>query len=89
MRLILIGCEYVGTTTLANAITQWALDYMGARFEDFHSHWKFPHIATNTLSEEDQRHLIALSPETKELIMRTNLEYHPHPLFTGCPTTIW
>ena len=28
---------------------------------------------------------MALSPETKELIMRTNLEYHLHPLFYRIP----
>ena len=85
MRLILIGCEYVGTTTLANAITQWALENMGARFEDFHSHWKFPHISTEPVSEEDQQLLLQLSPGMKELILRTNLEYHLHPLFYRMP----
>ena len=42
MRLILVGCEYVGTTTLANKIEQWASENMGARLNDFHSHWKYP-----------------------------------------------
>ena len=76
MRLILIGCEYVGTTTLANGIEEWAWENMGAKFNDFHSHWKFPHIATEPVSEEDQELMMRLSPEMKELIMRTNLEYH-------------
>ncbi len=76
MRLILIGCEYVGTTTLADKIEAWPLEKMGARFNDFHSHWKFPHIATKPVSEEDQVLMMQLSPEMKELIMRTNLEYH-------------
>jgi hypothetical protein len=80
MRLILIGCEYVGTTTLADQIVQWAWENMGARTE-FHAHWKFPHIATTEVSEEDQRLMMALSPKMKELILRTNLEYHLHPLF--------
>ena len=30
MRLILIGCEYAGTTTLAEAIVRWAEKAMGA-----------------------------------------------------------
>ena len=80
MRLILVGCEYVGTTTLANKIEQWASDNMGARLNDFHSHWKYPHIATGEVSEEDQQLLMQLSPSMKELIVRTNLEYHMHPL---------
>lgn len=81
MRLILIGCEYVGTTTLARGIEDWALDNMGARFNDFHSHWKWPHIATNPVSESDQELMMRLSPSMKELTMRTNFEYHLHPLF--------
>ena len=81
MRLILIGCEYVGTRTLADKIEGWAPEKMGARFNDFHSHWKYPHIATKPVSEEDQVLMMQLSPEMKELIMRTNLEYHLHPLF--------
>ena len=81
MRLILIGCEYVGTTTLAEGIEAWALENMGARFNDFHSHWKWPHIATEPVSEEDQALMMRLSPNMKELTMRTNLEYHMHPLF--------
>ena len=76
MRLILIGCEYVGTTTLADGIARWAWENMGARFNDFHSHWKFPHIATDEVSEEDQVLMMQLSPKMKELMMRTNLEYH-------------
>ena len=81
MRLILIGCEYVGTTTLANGIEKWALDNMGATFNDVHAHWKWPHIATKPVSESDQLLMMQLSPEMKELTMRTNLEYHMHPLF--------
>lgn len=81
MRLILIGCEYVGTTTLANNIEEWALENMGARLNDFHAHWKYPHIATEEVSEQDQDLLMRLSAKMKELILRTNLEYHLHPLF--------
>ena len=44
MRLILVGCEYSGTTTLGHAINKWAAGVMGGSFA-FHDHEKIPHIA--------------------------------------------
>ena len=43
MHLILTGCEYVGTTTLGWAISQWAAGAMGGHHW-FHDHWKIPHV---------------------------------------------
>ena len=45
MRLILTGCEYSGTTTLAHAINDWAEKVMGARFPLIHDHYKIPHVS--------------------------------------------
>ena len=45
MRLILVGCEYVGTTKLANAIDDWMASSMGVRFSLIHDHWKIPHTS--------------------------------------------
>ena len=45
MRLILIGCEYVGTTTPAYAIDHWMEATIGARFPLIHDHWKIPHTS--------------------------------------------
>ena len=45
MRLILVGCEYVGNTTLANAIDDWMDITIGARFSLIHEHWKIPHTS--------------------------------------------
>ena len=43
MHLILTGCEYSGTTTMAYAISKWAEGVMGGKFS-FHDHWKIPHL---------------------------------------------
>ncbi len=45
MRVILVGCEYVGTTTLAHAIDDWLETNMGVRFSLIHDHWKIPHTS--------------------------------------------
>ena len=42
MYLILTGCEYAGTTTLAHAINEWMQASMGAEFKLIHDHFKLP-----------------------------------------------
>ena len=53
MRLILVGCEYSGTTTLGYAISEWAENAIGGHC-GFHDHWKAPHVnhPPGTTSEE-------------------------------------
>jgi len=38
MYLILIGCEYAGTTTLAHAINEWTQESLGTEFKLIHDH---------------------------------------------------
>ena len=44
MHLVLIGCEYSGTSTLALAISNWAKEAFGVGGFGFHDHWKIPHL---------------------------------------------
>ena len=80
MKLILVGCEYVGTTALGEAINNWAKETLGAE-TGFHEHWKIPHVAHSELTDEEQQQFLALSPKLKELMQRNNLEYHLQPSF--------
>jgi hypothetical protein len=83
MRLVLIGCEYSGTTTLANAIRDWAVEVLGERIL-LHDHGKIPHISghppheteATLLTEEEKRQVLEASPRVKELLMRYSLYYH-------------
>jgi hypothetical protein len=83
MRLILTGCEYSGTTTLGNVISDWALNALGSR-GGFHDHWKIPHIsghpphetAVTMPTEDEKKQVLAASPRVKELLMRYALYYH-------------
>ncbi len=45
MHLVLIGCEYSGTSTLAWAITKWTKEAFGGDGFGFHDHWKIPHVS--------------------------------------------
>lgn len=83
MKLMLIGCEYSGTTTLALAINNWAQKTLGRDFGIIHDHWKIPHISGHDptesslfLTEVEQQQILALSPRLKQSIQRHSLSYH-------------
>lgn len=83
MKLVIIGCEYTGTTTLARSVNDWARDAMGRDFRIIHDHWKIPftsgHEPIDTahfLSDEEQQQVLALSPKLKEMTQRHSLYYH-------------
>ena len=86
MKLLLIGCEYAGTTTLAKGILRWGEADMGAYFGLIHDHWKVPHVTghwpidTDAFpSAEEQRELMDISPKFKEQMQRHSLYYHIQP----------
>ena len=78
MRVILVGCEYVGTTKLAHAIDDWLDANMGARFSLIHDHWKIPHTSghPDDSTPEEQEWLLAATPKFKEMHQRHSLYYH-------------
>ena len=82
MKLIIAGCEYTGTTSLASAVCDWASDVLGGHFA-YHDHWKLPHIACypgnsnpEPLNAADQAQILGLSRKLKEQIQRHNLNFH-------------
>jgi hypothetical protein len=81
MRLVLAGCEYSGTTTLAHAIDVWLFDTMGARFPLIHDHYKVPHTSghPDDTTAEERKQILALSPKLKEMTQRHSLYYHVQP----------
>ena len=83
MKLILMGCEYSGTTTLSRVINEWIENVMGQGIRVIHDHWKIPNTsgheptdASHFLTEEEQEQVLALSPKLKEMTQRHSLYYH-------------
>ena len=86
MRLILIGCEYAGTTTLGNAICRWSQEAMGAEFnllpdgtfDLLHDHYKIPHTSGHgqPWTDQEQSQVLALGPRIKEMVQRHSIYYH-------------
>ena len=84
MRIILAGCEYSGTTTLAHEINQWLERMTGTKFSIIHDHWNFPNLEGHDpyppdITDEERRQLMALSPILKESIQRHSIYYHISP----------
>jgi hypothetical protein len=86
MRILLVGCEYVGTTTLAKELYRWGAEEMGADFGLFHDHWKIPNVTghwpidtDSFMAEDEQEGLLALAPKVKEQMQRHSLYYHIQP----------
>lgn len=78
MYLILIGCEYAGTTTLAHAINEWAQESLGTEFKLIHDHYKLPDTKPHgiELTPDELAAFRQLSPRLTEVIQRHNLYYH-------------
>lgn len=78
MYLILIGCEYAGTTTLAHAINDWSKASLGTDFRLIHDHYKLPDTKPHgpDLTPDEIAAFQRLSPRLTEVIQRHNLYYH-------------
>ena len=87
MRLIIVGCEYAGTTTLASKVYEWSHEAMDKGFRIVHDHWKVPHVwghpagasKLKGMTPAERQQVMALSPRLKEATQRQNLFYHTYP----------
>ena len=81
MRLILIGAEYAGKTTLANAITAWLKETTGGG-RPFHDHFSIP---PSELPDAEQEEFLRMSSELQAMYQRYSQEYHLLPSFYADP----
>ena len=85
MRLIIAGCEYSGTTTLADVITEWIEERLGGP-SGVHDHFKGP--PEKNLTELEESQFRALGPRLHEMFQRYQIEYHLQPGFFANPDHI-
>ena len=76
------GCEYSGTTTLAEAIGQWAEATLGGN-PGSHDHFKG--APEHNLTAEEEAQYAALQPRLLEMFQRYQIEYHLQPGFFAYP----
>lgn len=80
MKAILVGCEYVGKTTLAKNIAEWS-DHRYGKGRGFHDHFSIPN---EELSREARDHLQAAPPQLKEMFQRFMIAHHlNHGFYKG------
>ena len=73
MRIITIGCEYVGKTTLADALYEWGIEN-GRNFHMDDSDFSIPD--DRQLDDEEQRAMVEAPPGLKERFQRMQIFYH-------------
>ena len=85
MQLIMIGCEYVGKTTLGEGIMNWLRDTVGAD-TGWHDHFTLPTLerGKNLIDVEKAKTILELletCPRLVEQYQRFQHEYHIQPTF--------
>ena len=84
MRLILVGSEYSGTTTLAEEIVKWRDKVMGPPtplgIVTYHDHFTPPWFGHwDEIPDEDLEKYMELGPTLKEMFTRYQFAYHLSP----------
>ncbi len=84
MRLILVGSEYAGKTTLAEEIVKWRDTTMGVQtphgLVPFHDHFTPPWFGHwDEIPDEDLKKYNELGPTLKEMFTRYQFAYHLSP----------
>ncbi|MBS11935.1 MAG: hypothetical protein CME19_10095 [Gemmatimonadetes bacterium] len=72
MRLIIVGCEYSGVTTLINGLYDWG----NARGVHHHLDDHFTIPDAYHLSDEEQKGMLDMLPAIKERFQRFQIAYH-------------
>lgn len=72
MRLIVVGCEYSGVTTLIDGINRWGLE------RDIHHHLDDHFTIPDAfhLTQEEQTGMLGMLPAIKERFQRFQIAYH-------------
>ena len=88
MRLIIVGSEYAGKTTLVKEIVKWRDNVMGPPtplgIVPYHDHFMLPWVGHwDEISEEDLKKFMELGPELKEMFQRYQMSYHLSPMLYG------
>lgn len=79
MRLIIIGCEYTGKSTLAQGIKRQIMERMGDQVVMVHDHF-LPYVGEGApgryTAEEEEDQFFGLKPFALEKYMRYMIHYH-------------
>ncbi len=83
MKLIIVGCDYTGKTSLTKKVIAWMHEKMSPRYASdvavgAHDHFWFPNPE---LPPEEREELRMLGPKAREQYQRYMISYHLQPVF--------
>ena len=77
MRLIIIGCEYTGKTTLAGEIQKWLVQTMGSCQTSFHDHFVMPFTeGSGPQVQEEIEHIQAMPTSLLQKYTLYMIDHH-------------
>jgi hypothetical protein len=94
MKILMMGCEYSGTTTLAIEISKWIERVVGGAIHgglSFHDHFKLiddGHVGPGgprAVSEDDRKESLAFSGRHRQSYKHYMMTYHTQPTFFADP----
>gem|GEM_PF-4151225 len=74
MNIILMGCEYVGKSTLAKAIGEWIIEKTGMPYVRWHDHFVLPQIDNHLVIRRGNDESIVVPGENKDPITEVEEE---------------
>jgi len=85
VRLIIIGSEYAGKTTLTAGIKNWLIETMGSCQTSFHDHFEWPFLepgwGETPENERVVEQIMAMDPRLLESFTRYQIHYHTSESF--------
>jgi hypothetical protein len=83
LKLIIVGCDYTGKTSLAGKIVGWMRENLSPRYANdvpvgAHDHFWFPNPE---LPPDEREKLRLLGPKAREQYQRYMISYHLQPVF--------
>ena len=85
MRLIIIGCEYAGKTTLTAGIKEWLIENAGSCQTSFHDHFAWPFLEPSWGSGPDTDRVVEqirqMDVRLLESFTRYQIHYHTSDSF--------
>jgi len=82
MRLIIIGCEYVGKSTFVAELKKWMLDTLGSCTTSFHDHFVMPFGEGGGPEEEEKaQQILHMNRALLERHVDYMMNYHASPSF--------
>jgi hypothetical protein len=82
MKVIMVGCEYSGKTSVAYEISKWMVQKLRSHRAHWHDHFVLPHVVGGgPRQEQKEEQFQSLDPDFQEKYQRYQIHYHFRPFY--------